>query len=163
MGAGQKLTPEEQGDLNEVLGEILEILFAEANEQIAERTGKPGARIPYSDRIKIDLASKILALTKRYDAEAKFGKFVECSNVIIPCLDKALRRAADRLETAAASKGRAPRRALRQSGRERAVRPDPRVDGAGAAGAAGIVTPLPKGEKTPASPPPNPVAPSPPT
>ena len=63
MAAGQKLTPEERGDLNEVLSEILEILFAEADEQIAERTGKPGARIPYSDRIKIDLASKILALT----------------------------------------------------------------------------------------------------
>ncbi len=86
--AEQKLTAQERGDLNEVLGEILEILFAEADEQIAERTGKPGARIPYSDRIKIDLASKILALTKRYDAEARFGKFVECSNVIIPCLTK---------------------------------------------------------------------------
>lgn len=88
MAEAQALTAQETGELAGIIGEVLDILFDEANAQIAARVGRPDARIPYSDRIKIDLAAKILALSKRHGAQARFTKIVDSSNALVPCLTR---------------------------------------------------------------------------
>lgn len=78
------MQPHEIHELNDVINEILNVLFNEA----AKKTGDRGVKVSFAEKIKVDMAQRIMKMAEKYNGPVKFAKLVDSSNAAIPALTR---------------------------------------------------------------------------
>ena len=80
----QELTAHETGELGEVINEILNVLFNEASKKTSEH----GLKISFSEKIKLDMAQRLMKMAEKYNGPTKFAKMIDSSNAAVPALTR---------------------------------------------------------------------------